>query len=116
MDSLVKLVGGNIKDIRKLKKLTQEELAEKCGLHTSYLAGVERGDRNITLQTLQKIIDGLEEVPSAIFNYNNIHINSKYYEKKDLIMLLQNLIDSRSEAEIHLILKIATEVFATYGK
>ncbi|MDM5248755.1 helix-turn-helix domain-containing protein [Lysinibacillus sp. G4S2] len=37
------------------KKLTREELAEKCGLQTSYLADVERGDRNITLQTFEKI-------------------------------------------------------------
>jgi len=46
-----------------LKKLTQEELAEKCGLQTSYVAGVERGDRNITIQSLEKIIEGLEETP-----------------------------------------------------
>jgi len=116
MDSLVKLVGSNIKDIRKLKKLTQEELAEKCGLQTSYLAGVERGDRNITLQTLEKITTGLEEVPSTIFNFESIKMDNKFFEKKDLIMLLLNLIEGRSEAEIRLILKIATEVFSTYKK
>ncbi|MFJ7953923.1 helix-turn-helix domain-containing protein [Lysinibacillus sp. NPDC096418] len=116
MDSLVKLVGDNIKEMRKLKKLTQEDLAEKCGLQTSYLAGVERGDRNITLQTLQKIIEGLEETPSTIVNFKNVNIDSEYYEKKDLIMLLQNLIEGRSEEEVRLILKIATEVFTTYGK
>ncbi|MFJ3387672.1 MULTISPECIES: helix-turn-helix domain-containing protein [unclassified Lysinibacillus] len=35
--------------------MTQEVLAEKCGLQTSYLAGVERGDRNITI--LKKRVD-----------------------------------------------------------
>lgn len=56
MDTLVKLVGFNIKQIRKSKNMTQDELSEKCGLQTSYLAGVERGDRNITLQSLERII------------------------------------------------------------
>ncbi|KAB0443981.1 helix-turn-helix domain-containing protein [Lysinibacillus fusiformis] len=114
MESLVKLVGSNIKEIRKLKKLTQEELAEKCGLQTSYLAGVERGDRNITIQTLEKIIEGLEEVPSNIFKFDTINFDNKYFEKKELIMILQNLLEDRSEAQVRLVLSIANEIFNTY--
>lgn len=114
MDSLVKLVGINIKEMRKAKRLTREELAEKCGLQTSYLAGVERGERNITLQTLEKIIAGLEEVPAFIFNFDSLNIDEQYFEKKELITLLLNLIDNKSEAEIRLILKVAIEIFDTY--
>lgn len=73
MDTLVKLVGSNIKEIRKLKKLTQEELPEKCGLQTLFLAGVERGDRSITIQTLEKMIVGLEETPSSIFKFDTLN-------------------------------------------
>lgn len=116
MESLVKLVGSNIKEIRKMKKLTQEELAEKCGLQTSYLAGVERGDRNITIQTLEKITEGLEETPSSIFKFDTINFDNKYFEKKELIMILQNLIEDRSEVEIRLILNIANEIFNTFEK
>ncbi|MEQ6353200.1 helix-turn-helix transcriptional regulator [Lysinibacillus sp. M3] len=115
MDSLVKLVGSNIKEIRKSKKLTQEELAEKCGLQTSYLAGVERGDRNITIQTLEKITEGLEEAPSSIFKFDTLNFDNKYFEKKELNMILQNLIEDRSETEVRLILNIATEIFNSYG-
>lgn len=114
MDSLVKLVGSNIKEIRKLKKLTQEELAEKCGLQTSYLAGIERGDRNITIQTLEKITEGLEEAPSSIFKFDTLNYNNKFYEKKELIMILQNLIEDKSEEEVRLVLNIANEIFNTY--
>ncbi len=114
MESLVKLVGSNIKEIRKLKKLTQEELAEKCGLQTSYLAGVERGDRNITIQTLEKIIEGLEEAPSSIFKFDTLNYDNKYFEKKELIMILQNLIEDKSETEVRLVLNIANEIFNTY--
>ena len=114
MDRLVKLVGSNIKEIRKLKKLTQEELAEKCGLQTSYLAGVERGDRNITIQTLEKITEGLEEAPSSIFKFDTLNYDNKYFEKKELIMILQNLIEDKSETEVRLVLNIANEIFNTY--
>jgi len=116
VDNLVKLVGSNIKEIRKLKKLTQEELAEKSGLQPSYLAGVERGDRNITIQTLEKITEGLEEAPSSIFKFETLNFNNEYFEKKELIMILQNLIEGRSETEIRLILNIANEIFNTYEK
>jgi len=116
VESLVKLVGSNIKEIRKMKKLTQEELAEKCGLQTSYLAGVERGDRNITIQTLEKITEGLEETPSSIFKFDTINFDNKYFEKKELIMILQNLIEDRSEVEVRLILNIANEIFNTFEK
>ncbi|MGE7998914.1 helix-turn-helix domain-containing protein [Lysinibacillus sp. NPDC093190] len=114
MHSLVKLVGSNIKEIRKLKKLTQEELAEKSGLQTSYLAGVERGDRNITIQTLEKITEGLEEAPSSIFKFDTLNFDNKYFEKKELVMILQNLIENRSESEVRLVLNIANEIFNTY--
>ncbi|KGR89603.1 MULTISPECIES: helix-turn-helix domain-containing protein [Ureibacillus] len=114
MDSLVKLVGMRIKEIRKSKKMTQDELAEKSGLQTSYLAGVERGDRNITLQTLEKIIVGLNEVPANIFSFESLDINEGHFEKKELITLLLNLIQNKNETEIRLILNIATDVFNTY--
>lgn len=114
MESLVKLVGSNIKEIRKLNKLTQEELAEKCGLQASYLAGVERGDRNFTIQTLEKITEGLEVAPSSIFKFESLNFDNKYFEKKELIMILQNLMEDRSEAEVLLVLNIANEIFNTY--
>lgn len=45
--------------LRKAKGWTQEQLAEAAGLHYSYIGGIERGDRNISLETLEKIITGL---------------------------------------------------------
>ena len=110
----MKLVGMNIREMRKLKKMTQEELSEKCGLQSSYLAGVERGERNITLETLEKISQGLEEVPLNIFRFDSLNINEEHLKKKDLTLLLVNLIENKSEEEIRLILNIATDIFNTF--
>ena len=57
------LVGKNIRKYRKKIGLSQEELAEKSGLHRTYIGGVERGERNITLDSLQNIADALEVAP-----------------------------------------------------
>ncbi|MDR2486186.1 MAG: helix-turn-helix domain-containing protein [Treponema sp.] len=51
-DKLSALVGNNIKKYRKEPGISQKELAEKAGLHRAYIGGIERGERNITLDTL----------------------------------------------------------------
>lgn len=47
-DKLSAIVGNNIKKYRKKLGISQEELAEKAGLHRTYIGSIERGERNIT--------------------------------------------------------------------
>lgn len=53
-------VGLNLKKYREAADLSQEELAFNCGLHRTYISGVERGIRNPTVLVLQKIADALQ--------------------------------------------------------
>jgi len=55
----VQIVAARIRDLRLLKNWSQEELAEKCDLHRTYIGSVERGERNITLRTLKRFADAL---------------------------------------------------------
>lgn len=48
-----------IKEQRKLRDQTQEELAAGSGLDRTYISGVERGTRNITLDSLEQIVVAL---------------------------------------------------------
>lgn len=114
MDQLVNIVGTNIREIRKQKKMTQEELAEKCGLQTSYLAGVERGDRNITLSTLEKVTIGLEINAIELFELE-MPINILPIETEQLIHMFASQLKMKSEKEIRLIIKLASEIFETYN-
>jgi transcriptional regulator with XRE-family HTH domain len=52
-------VGQNVRSIRLRLALTQEELAEKAGLHWTYVSGVERGRYNISLDSLVKLSKAL---------------------------------------------------------
>ena len=59
-------VGTNLKAFRKERGLSQEELAHRCGLHRTYISGVERGIRNPTVVVLEKIAKGLEIATSRL--------------------------------------------------
>ena len=56
---LVIAVASSIRHFRKECAMSQEELANKAGLDRTYISGVERGVRNITLDSLEPIIHAL---------------------------------------------------------
>jgi len=47
-----KLVGRNLARVRREKRLTQEQVAERSGISQQYISGLERGRRNPTIVTL----------------------------------------------------------------
>lgn len=58
------LFGHRVRELRKLHGWTQEEFALHVGLDRSYVGGVERGERNISLENICLIANGLG-VPAA---------------------------------------------------
>ena len=61
--NLNEVFSQNMKKLRTECSLSQEELAERSGLHRTYISLVERNQRNITLKNLEKIAKGLELPP-----------------------------------------------------
>lgn len=58
--SLQRLVGRNLRQLRLERGLSQEEFAEILGIHRTYMGGVERGERNLTLQSLERLAERLD--------------------------------------------------------
>lgn len=60
MDShLRKNLADNLRHERSVRQISQDELADICDLHRTYIGGIERCERNITLSTLEKIAASL---------------------------------------------------------
>ena len=56
MNDLSKAIGGKIRRSRNQLGLTQEKLAEETGLHHTYIGQLERGEKNATMISLQKVV------------------------------------------------------------
>ncbi|MGK2348588.1 helix-turn-helix domain-containing protein [Actinomyces sp. W5033] len=57
---LQKVVGRNLRAYRLERGLSQEALAEALGVHRTYMGGIERGERNLTLKSVEKIAEKLD--------------------------------------------------------
>jgi len=56
---LVTAVASTVRHFRKANGMSQENLADRAGLDRTYISGVERGVRNITLDSLEQIVNAL---------------------------------------------------------
>lgn len=56
---IVKVFGTNLRKYRNQLGVSQEKFAEMCGLHRTYISDVERFQRSIALDNVQKIADAL---------------------------------------------------------
>jgi len=66
MNSAYKQLGEKVRLARKRAGLTQEKLAEKSGLHRTYIAGIETGKRNVSVKSLEKIAKALDVKSSSL--------------------------------------------------
>lgn len=59
--------GKRVRELRKQKEFSQEALALACELDRSYIGGVERGERNISLVNIYKIAEALGVAVKELF-------------------------------------------------
>ena len=101
-------IGNKIKTLRNKASLTQEQLAEKCNISTSYLGHIERGSRRLSLETAVRLAEvlgvGTDELilanktpESSIFPHINAVLGTKpkqkQYEFLKIVKLLSEHID-----------------------
>lgn len=57
--SITEKFGKRIRTLRKERRLSQEALAELCGLDRTYISGIERGFRNVALRNIEALAEAL---------------------------------------------------------
>ena len=67
---LQRTVGRNLRAYRKTKGLSQEDFADELGVHRTYMGGIERGERNLTLKSLERIAGQIGLDPLALMQPN----------------------------------------------
>ncbi|MFM9332194.1 helix-turn-helix domain-containing protein [Paenibacillus mesotrionivorans] len=108
MSEILVNVGKRIREIRKSRGLSQAALAEKCGFTFSYIGGVERAEKNISLLNLEKIAEGLDVGVHQFFTYSYQYeqLSNNEATIKEIVSLLINQ-DSQS---IEMVKNIVAEV------
>lgn len=63
---LQRIVGRNLRAYRKGRGLSQEEFADVLGVHRTYMGGIERGERNLTLKSVERIAICIDLEPLSL--------------------------------------------------
>lgn len=95
-------VGDRVRMLRKNKGWTLDQLSEASGLHPSSISQVERGERNLTLENLSKLADGLDVAP-----YQFLLTPDQKVDQTDNGELLDDLFDDIPEDRQQAIYQIA---------
>jgi transcriptional regulator with XRE-family HTH domain len=63
---LQRTLGRNLRAHREAKSLSQEAFADELSVHRTYMGGIERGERNLTLKSLERIANRIDVDPLTL--------------------------------------------------
>jgi transcriptional regulator with XRE-family HTH domain len=89
MSDLSKVIGERIRNFRKEKGLSQEELANMANLHATYIGQLERGEKNATLESIEKVTNALEVSLEDLFRSIRPKPNAQEYTLSQIVTRLQ---------------------------
>lgn len=65
--SILALIGQTVKEIRLARGMTQQQLADLCEMHRTFIVAVEKGRQNASTLTLVRIAAALDVLPADLF-------------------------------------------------
>lgn len=113
MDEIKKIIGSRIREFRLKRNLTQEELASKADLHTTFIAHIESGKKACSIKSLEKIASALKIPIYLLLTKSGIISEIAYdHPTKKLISMIKDKSDNDKE----LLFSIASSVFQKKNK
>lgn len=104
MSEISKIIGQRVRNYRTGKGLSQEKLAELSGCHPTYIGQVERGEKNATLESIEKISSAMGISLSQLFE------KLDESETESIPLKCYELIASKSKPDQEQIYKILVEL------
>lgn len=98
--------GAHVKRLREVRRLTQEELAERSDLAADTIRRLEHQDFSPSLRTLRKVCKGLGLSISAMFNSYELELEPEGLARITALLL------GRSERELVMVERVLAELFA----
>jgi len=108
MSDLRQLVGTRIRAMRNAKGLTQQKLADIAGLDYRYIGAIERGERNFSIDTLEKVLIALK-VSLGELMYSDSEIDNDESLKREAIDEFIGIISTLNEKQVNSIRNINIE-------
>ena len=106
MSDIAKVLGQRIRNYRNTKGLSQEKLAELSGCHPTYIGQLERGEKNATIESIEKISSALNVSLSKLFE----NIGPQETEARNVPLECYEFLLKKSKAEQEQIFKIILEM------
>ena len=106
MSDIAKAVGQRIRNYRTQKGLSQEKLAELSGCHPTYIGQLERGEKNATLESIERITVALGITLSKLFE----KLGGQEDDTKDIPLACYEFLSAKSTEEQEQLYKILLEM------
>ena len=106
MSEIAKTVGQRIRNYRLKQGLSQEKLSELSGCHPTYIGQLERGEKNATVESIEKIANALNISLSRLFE----NIGTCGDEDDNIPLLCYELISAKNKEEQKQLYRILCEV------
>ena len=108
MNQIMKTIGKRIRNYRLSLGLSQEQLAELAGCHPTYIGQIERGEKNATIESIEKISSALNLPLSQLFEKLDNHDAAS--EGRNIPLECYELLSSKTRTEQEQLFRIIVEV------
>ena len=106
MSDITKIIGKRIRNYRTASGLSQEKLAELSGCHPTYIGQIERGEKNATVESIEKIVAALHISLSTLFE----KLGEEGNEKRSIPLECYEFLSAKTKEEQELIYRILLEM------